>query len=195
MDDNKIDVAFIQSLEGFELVGYVPHVTGSNSGITIAGGVDLGQMDERMLTALEIPERMKNKLRPYLGKTRMKAKVFLDTFPLKLSERDAKALDTAVKDYLFKNIINVFNSRSGFKFHTLPEAMQTVYMSVAWQYGPVLWRRTPKFWLAVQRQEWETVEAELRDFGDDYPTRRNKEADYLRKNLIEISEAKFVETA
>jgi GH24 family phage-related lysozyme (muramidase) len=57
-----------------------------------------------------------------------------------------------------------------------------VVASVAFQYGD-LSRRTPNFWRQVTSGDWDAALNNLRHFGDKYPTRRNKEADLLAKDL------------
>jgi hypothetical protein len=182
---NNIDWEFIQSLEGFELIGYVPDPSGSISGVTIASGIDLGQMSVSQLDALEIKQALKNKLAHYLGRKQWDAKMYLNSTPLKVTEAEALALDKAVKAQKLPDIMYTYNARSGGKFTDLPPAAQTVYFSVAWQYGPALPRRTPRFFNAMANHDFTRVISELRNFGDRYPTRRRKEADYLEKGLQE----------
>ena len=56
--------------------------------------------------------------------------------------------------------------------------MRATITSVQYQYGN-LEKRTPKFWGHVTKQDWDSAIKELRDFGDDYGKRRNREADLL----------------
>ena len=55
-------------------------------------------------------------------------------------------------------------------FNDLTSAQQTIIASVGFQYGN--FDRTPKFWSAIVAGDWETVEKELRNFGDNYSKRR-----------------------
>ena len=64
-------------------------------------------------------------------------------------------------------------------FHDLSDECQTVVASVAFQYGR-LEVATPNFWRQVTTGYWLAALENLRDFGDRYPTRRNKEADLLQ---------------
>ncbi|MCZ6804491.1 MAG: pesticin C-terminus-like muramidase [Proteobacteria bacterium] len=59
---------------------------------------------------------------------------------------------------------------------------QTVVASVAFQYGD-LESRTPNYWQQVTTGDWPAALYNLRNFGDRYPTRRNKEADLLESWL------------
>ncbi len=64
-----VDWAFISAREGGQVLkGYVPNATGSQSGVTISTGVDLGQRSESDIDALDIPADLKTKLKPYCGK-------------------------------------------------------------------------------------------------------------------------------
>lgn len=63
-------------------------------------------------------------------------------------------------------------------FFDLPAEAQTVIASVAFQYGD-LSIAAPRFWRAVCKQDWHAAIAELRDFGDEYHSRRHLEADLL----------------
>ena len=75
----------------------------------------------------------------------------------------------------------IFNLGAGkLEFGQLTDAQKTVITSVLFQYGSP--RRTPNFWRKVTNQDWAGAEAELRNFGDKYPTRRNKEADLLKND-------------
>jgi hypothetical protein len=66
---DKIDYDFISKLEGGrQTTGYVPDTNTSQSGVTIATGFDLGQRNENDLIALNLPQSLIDKLKPYLGK-------------------------------------------------------------------------------------------------------------------------------
>ena len=55
--------------------------------------------------------------------------------------------------------------------------------SVSFQYGVALNRRTPNFWWQITNGDWDGALANLRNFGDRYDTRRNKEADLLAPTI------------
>jgi hypothetical protein len=68
MADPDVDFGFISQLEGGQqLVGKVPNAQTSQSGVTVATGVDIGQMSVQGIDALDIPSDLKDKLRPYAG--------------------------------------------------------------------------------------------------------------------------------
>ena len=176
---------FISQLEGGQqLKGYVPAVEESKSGVTIATGVDLGQRSEDSINALAISRQLKTKLRPYVGLKKQDAVNFLAQHPLTISKEEADALDRASKEGSVSEVRDrydraIANNPTAPKFNDLSEEAQTVICSVAFQYGSNLETRTPRFWRACTERRWRDVLSELRAFGDDYPTRRNKEADLL----------------
>ncbi len=178
-----IDWDFISSLEGGQrLAGYVPAADVSESGVTIATGIDLGQRTEGSIDALAIPDQLKTKLKPYAGLKKQEAVEFLAQHPLAISEEDANAMDRAIKEVSVAEVRERYDQAvagepSSPNFDDLSDRAQTVICSVAFQYGSNLERRTPRFWRACTQRRWNDIVAELRDFGDDYPTRRNKEAD------------------
>ena len=53
---------------------------------------------------------------------------------------------------------------------------------MAFQYGD-LKTKTPKFYKLALAGDWQGVYNVLMDFEDNYPTRREKEAAYLKKYL------------
>ena len=172
-----IDWAFIGSLEGQSVLdGYVPDPNGSQSGVTVATGVDLGQMDKEALRALELPIALARKLAPYVGLKGAMATMALASMPLSLTPDEAATLDGAARYPDTHGLIERYGEAA---WARLPDAAQTVLASVAFQYGPGLAARCPRFWAAACKQDWPDVIAELRAFGDRYPTRRSKEADYL----------------
>ena len=180
---------FISELEGGQaLEGYVPEPEASNSGVTIATGVDLGQMTEDSIDALPVPATLQDKLMPYAELKKQIAVAFLARRPLTISEEEADALDRAVKGKTVASIRRRYDEATVgnpdlLPFDGLPDEAQTVICSVAFQYGPNLTRRTPRFWRACAEQRWRDTLIELRAFGDAYPTRRNKEADFLEGSL------------
>ena len=176
----NIDWDFISELEGGQILeGYVPAVEKSQSGVTIATGVDLGQKSEASIDALAIPDTLKAKLKPYAGMKKRTALDFLNENPLSITAEEASALDRAIKQGSAAAVRERYNQavpQSSPRFDDLSQETQTVICSVAFQYGSNLERRTPNFWRACTAGRWDDLLAELRDFGDDYPTRRKKEA-------------------
>lgn len=183
--NHDIDFEFISRLEGSRITkGYVPDISGSESGVTVATGVDLGQWNREQLKDIGVPENLLNKLEPYLGLERYNAANKLEEKPLKLTKEEAKILDKRIKNHFSEELIEHYNNYSDVKFKNLEPQKQTVVCSVAFQYGIYLNDATPNFWGQVTNQEWNKALANLREFGDDYDTRRNKEADLLEKALV-----------
>lgn len=183
---NKIDYKFISDLEGgSKIKGYVPASAVSKSGVTIATGFDLGQRNISDLTSLGLAETLKKKFKPYLGKTKEDAKAELKKTPLTITAIEASSIDKAVKKKHVSSLILKYNSSSENtdkkKFSELPKEAQTVIASVSFQYGVNLNARAPKFWKAVTKQNWTEAITILKKFGDNYPTRRGKEAKLLEK--------------
>lgn len=175
-----INWKFIAAREGNRvLFGYVPNPQTSNSGVTIATGVDLGQMSQQEIRNFMLPNYMVEKLLPYAGLKKLDAVNFLLEHPLRLTPIEAADLDEVVMYRHVKTIKNIYNM-TGTWFDNLPDEAQTVIASVAYQYGD-LPRKCPKFWKAVTAQDWKAAVHELRNFGDDYETRRNIEADLLER--------------
>lgn len=178
-----IDWIFIGTLEGQSvLTGYVPDAGGSDSGVTIATGVDLGQLTVEELAAFNLPTPLWVRLLPYVGLRGAAAVNFLGLNPLTITREQSDLLDAADRQPVIGALRAYWSRavRAGAPlFDALPDAPQTVVASVAFQYGPDLRRRCPRFWRDVTACDWRATIAELDNFGDAYPTRRKREAAYL----------------
>jgi hypothetical protein len=80
-------------------------------------------------------------------------------------------------------LVSAFNQASSTDFQSLPYEAQTVIIDVSHQYGPGLSNATPNFWNQVTSGAWTDAYNNLRNFGDDYTTRRNDEADLLKQAI------------
>lgn len=179
--DNRIDANFIADREGAALPnGYVPS---SNSGVTVATGVDLGQRNITDLQRLGLPQPLITKLTPYLGLKGSAASAYLASNPLTLTSGQVATLDSRVHTEIYAELMVNFEAGSAFRFMRLPAAAQTVLASVALQYGAALQYRTPSFFSAMRQGRWQDAVNELRNFGDAFPTRRNLEADVLESAI------------
>ena len=180
----NVDFDFIKQREGYETKMYLPvdskgKVLG-RSGPTIASGFDLGQRKESDLKGL--PLALVTKLKPYLGKTGASAKTYVKTNPLTLTSKEIDLINKFAKKQEVDRLKKAWeNSTSSVAFDDLTKEQATVVASVAFQYGN-LSTKTPKFWKYVTDGNWVKAEAELRSFGDKYPTRRTAEADFLAGN-------------
>lgn len=177
--ENRIDAGFISDREGdSHTTGYVP--TGGDSGVTIGVGVDLGQRNVADLQRLGLRQPMINTLTPYLGLQGNAARTYLASHPLTLTAGQVDVLNRATHTEIYSDLQRNYEASSSFRFFRLPAAAQTVLASVALQYGANLGVETPAFFSAMRQGRWQDAVNELRDFGDDYPTRRNLEADVLQ---------------
>ncbi|MFP7672701.1 pesticin C-terminus-like muramidase [Marivita sp. S0852] len=191
-----IDWNFIARQEGEAVTtGYVPmNAQGAvfgQSGVTIATGFDIGQHSISDLNRLfgQHPDIIAL-LTPYVGLKRMRAVEALRAQPLTITDAQASIIDRAVKTAKARAIATTYDAavastfrptrqqRTAPTFRSLPREAQTVIMSVAFQYGS-LPTRTPTFWRYAVQQDWRSMERELRNFGDEYTSRRIREADYL----------------
>lgn len=173
-----IDFSLIAEFEGNELNGYVPDPEGSQSGVTIASGFDIGQRSvEEIENAFE-PE-LAEKLLPYIGKKKHEAAEFLAGMPLQISAEEAETINQFSHSNAQDRLVKLWNnSDAEVDFDDLSDECQTVLASVAFQYGN-LSTRTPNFWNQVTAGDWDSAVDNLRNFGDKYSTRRNREADRL----------------
>lgn len=192
----NIDWDFIGQAEGVgKLDGYVPNPKGSKSGVTIGTGVDLGARNMGDLNRLGLPDSLKEKLAPYLGKKKQEAVAFLKEHPLRLTQNEAALLDRAVKQQSLDSLVKTYNaavaaknatdkSKRRLPFEQLPREMQTVLASVHFQYGSL--QATPGFFKQVVDQRWSDAKANLLNFGDAYPSRRKREAALLDRAPLNI---------
>lgn len=179
-----IDFKFISALEGGSiLTGYVPNPDSSKSGVTCATGFDLGCRTLGDLVGMDLPPGLITKLAPYLGAKKYAAVAVLKERPLRITPGESKLIDAASHKSATAAIQRAYDKASKTRFADLPEAARTVIASVAFQYGTNLAKATPKFWAAVTKKNWALAVKILEDFGDDYPTRRRKEAALLKECL------------
>ena len=193
-----IDWTFISQLEGGQVLhGYVPDAANSRSGVTIATGFDLGGRTRAgMRTLLGDDHSVIPKVTPYLGLRGPDAVAALAAAPLHITASEAGDIDRAAKAGALNRLrrqydTDVAAANQGraagdrlLAFNAIPDRAQTVIASVTFQYGTP-WARTPNFWQLAVSQDWAAVEQELRNFGDRYPTRRRREAEYLAPIVLE----------
>jgi hypothetical protein len=187
-DGSKTDIdwSFISAREGGQvLTGYVPDAAGSQSGVTIGTGVDLGQRGNSDIDALGISADLKTKLKPYTGKKTKDATDYLKKNPLAITGDDATSLDKAIKQPLLDKLIAAYDAAvdkantadqcKRVHFNDLPQGVQTALASANFQYGS-LPGSTPNYWKQVTEQRWKDASDNLKKFGDAYPSRRKLEA-------------------
>ncbi|WP_024602996.1 pesticin C-terminus-like muramidase [Pseudoalteromonas sp. TB41] len=183
MNNIKVNYSFISELEGgAQLKGYVPDAANSRSGVTIATGFDIGQRSREDLERMFFIARpsLIDKLVPYCEQHGEHAEMMLKLMPLKVTEDEATLIDRCAKFESLFLLVEKYNQHSAIKFEQLPEPMQTVIASVAFQYGNLA-KRCPNFWRTAITQNTKAMIDELVDFGDRYTTRRWREASYLKQ--------------
>lgn len=177
---DKVNWNFISELEGKAVdTAYVPS---DNSGVTIGTGVDLKMKNAEFLETLGVPLDIIEVLEPYFGLRGEKAGKYLKDNPLVLSPVDVKILDEAIQKYHANKIKSDYEKDSGKSWSDLTSNQQTVITSVGFQYGNMK-HKTPNFWNGVISNDWKAVTNELLDFGDNYSTRRKKEAKLLNSKI------------
>jgi type VI secretion system secreted protein VgrG len=176
--NSNIDFDFILEQEGFETQGYVPEVTRSKSGVTIASGFDLGARNENDLKGL--PQDIIDTLKPYLGVKGTEAENIAGA--LNITEEQGKIINEFAKKQAVKNLKTKWEETTKTSFDKLPKEKATVLASVAFQYGD-LESQTPNFWRQTTNNQWMEAYNNLLNFGDIYKSRREREAEYLKAAL------------
>jgi hypothetical protein len=178
-----IDWLFISAREGGQaLHGYVPKAVagGDKSGVTIGDGIDLGYYENKAFETL--PSPLQDRLLPYLDLIGARARAALAQRPLTVTLDEAVLIETPKRQAMAAELSRRYLRSAASPFESLPDAAQTVMMSVTWQYGTP-WARCPHFWNLCCAQDWPAVHAELMHFGDAYASRRELEAAYLKHGL------------
>lgn len=189
-----VDWGFITNNEGMELNGYVPvdaktKLPLDQSGVTIAAGFDLGQRNADDLKALNLRPELIQKLTPYLGLRRGDAQAALKT-SLAITNDEAQAVNRAVKDHFYKDVVGKYDAATARnygegqapKFDGLPREAQTAILSTAYQYGDLA-SETPNYWKQITNGDWQGAHGNLMAFGDDYDSRRKREAAKLKEAI------------
>ena len=181
----SVDWGFITQNEGGQiLVGYTLNPQQfPNAGLTIATGVDIGQMSQAQVAALPIDAAAQAMLTPFAGLVGQAAVNALQAYeaahgetPPTLTQADANALDNVTQQATYNAIVNEYDAASGGDFADLPSGAQTAIIDVAYQYGTNLAARTPNFWSDVTSGNWAAAINELNNFGDNFAPRRQAEA-------------------
>lgn len=190
---SNIDWDFIKKLEGNSLTGVVPDAEGSQSGVTIASGFDLGARGLSDLSGL--PQDIIDLLTPYLGYKGAEAQEIAGN--LKVSDDQANIINEFSKSEATSKLSQKWKEKTGQDFSDLPKNKATVIASVAFQYGDLA-TKAPNFWRQVTSDDWDGAIKNLRDFKDSYGSRRNLEADFFEagsKKKSELTNQQLVEQA
>ena len=176
---SNIDFGFIAQQEGDKSSMYIPMEDGKamdSSGPTVGMGVDFGQKSPRELEGL--PQELRTKLEPYTNMRGQEAVNFVRNNPLTLSGEERQIVNAWSKQAETSRVISLWERDSDIPWSSLTPQQATAVASVMYQYGSYR-VRTPSFWRAATSGDWSAVERELRNFGDSYGARRNREANYL----------------
>ena len=182
---SNVDFDFIMAQEGFKKTAYVPRDKKDkskaleNSGVTIASGFDLGQRNIGDLKGLSTS--LVNKLSPYLGLKKQDAIDAIDAIkgtPLTITLAEANDINAFAKKTELDRLIKRWDSTSNTKWDDLTKEQATAVASVGFQYGNLA-TETPRFWGFATDGDWDNVSKELRNFKDEYKSRRKREANYL----------------
>ena len=179
---SNVDFDFIMEQEGFKKTAYVPRdkkdksKAAENSGVTIASGFDLGQRNIGDLKGLST--NLINKLTPYLGLKKQDAIDAVKANPLTITLAEANDINAFAKKTELDRLIKRWDSTSNIKWDNLTKEQATAVASVGFQYGNLA-KKTPRFWGFATNGDWDNVSKELRNFKDDYKSRRKREANYL----------------
>lgn len=178
---SDVDWNTIQKFEGGnQQQGYVPR--SGRSGVTVGAGFDVGQRNN--LNGLS-PET-KEILQPFVGAKRDKAEQLLaQRGGVRLSPEQTEEVTNFAKNETEQKMKDEWAKISSVPFEQLTPAQKTVLASVMHQYGT--FQRTPRFSQFAGKGQWDKVVKELRNFKDEYPTRRNREADYLQSSLNKVA--------
>jgi len=185
----QVNMEFLRMSEGFETEGYVPRSGEQvldSSGVTIGTGLDLGTKNMDYFKDFENKETLK-KMEAYFGMQGLAAYNFEQENPLSLTREEAVEVDNYVKGRELESIENSFLALTGKELSSMPPRLQTVIADLQFQYGSN-YNRTPKFREIIKdiaedpqdAQSYMPLMSELRDFGDKYDTRRNREADLIQ---------------
>lgn len=204
-----IDLEFLGKREGYSTEGYIPvKGKGSNytsssgsgsiagvSGVTIAGGLDLGQ--RKNLDDLDIPDSIKEKLSPYLNLKKEKALDKLRKVPLNLTKEEAKLVKEATEESYYNQVRDHFNSRNknARSFESLPDPVKTALYSLYYNQGSLGPKTIEK---ASNDDDYTDLIEEFRNYYTKgskadkgfQGERRKIEADYMENMLKKFSKYK-----
>ncbi len=175
----NINWQFISELEGKAInTAYVPD---NNSGVTIGTGFDLKEKNADLLEEMGISQETTSLLSQFFGMSGAQAKEASTGFTL--TDNQVKEIDKASHEWYAKQVIKTYNKHNPVKpFEELSRAEQTVLVSVGFQHGTSFTRTDGSdmnFIKQAASGDWDAVLENLKNFGDKFPTRRNKEAKLL----------------
>ena len=174
---------FLLVEEGYTERGYIPNNDGiviGQSGLTVAAGVDVGQMGHIEFSKLPLSIFGREALKPFVGLRGLDAmRAFERNNKVHISVADAEALS----NYMFDKVID--DVREYWQiFNYLPHQAQTVLVSLAYNLGL---KGSPSTSGKIAGELYEHAAAELRNPDEwanrELDARRNREADLLEEIL------------
>ena len=139
-NENQIRYDIIARFEGKAIQqGYVPQNRQGQalgqSGVTIGTGFDLGNRTVDELQRMGFDDNLITKLSPYIGLKKQEAINFLNDNPLRLSREETNTIDRLEKQDRTISLAAKYQSVTGKNFFELDRNLQTVYFSIATQFG------------------------------------------------------------
>ncbi|WP_306553903.1 pesticin C-terminus-like muramidase [Acidovorax sp.] len=187
----NIDFSAVAQFEGGQMLkGYVPMSDGrvlGRSGVTIATGYDIGQMNKMQLKELGFAKDLEDRLRPYTSLTKTDAVDFLNNNPLSVTRAEAMQIDFAVKAMHLGAAIQAWNDSDPTEnFADLTRAQQTVLFSRTFHQGVGMPATSVAqgFYSAALQGRWVQAETALRAYDVTakwYKSRVGAEANLLLK--------------
>ncbi|MEF3075926.1 pesticin C-terminus-like muramidase [Methylobacter sp. Wu1] len=154
----------------------------NRSGVTVAAGVDLGQKSEREINELvdggvsgaglldaEQAQALKDKLKPYAGKTRAEACQYLRMHPLTLSQNEVDTLNYSSIKSKLKEASRQYDRRrdlvNGVAFSELDSVEQTTVFSKVYHTGQI----QEELAKAISIRDQNEIFTRLRERDREYP--------------------------
>lgn len=171
----NIDSKWLSNNEGGQRKdGYtLPPNQFPHSGVTVGTGVDLAQHTASELQSWGLDQATIDQLQPYLatgpGQQGPEGQAAVDALSanggLTLTQAQADALDSGAFTSIAMQVAANYNAANpGVNdFTSLPSAVQTVLVDIAYKYGPA---GAPSFMSDADYGNWANAVAELQNFGD-----------------------------
>lgn len=185
IQNTKINREFLHRMEGSILKGYVPLPKTTKSGVTIASGFDVGQLNLQAFNKLPISDALKAKLKPYVGLKKFAAVNYLKAHPLTITPAEMQELNNVAANMILQPLVKSYDKASKTPFVDLPPEAQTALFSFAYQYGSGFMYKsgTRQLWNYYVAQNWSKVKQTLHSFKL-YAPRRRQEAKLINELAI-----------
>lgn len=172
---------FLLVEEGYTINGYIPNNNGvviGRSGLTIAAGVDVGQLGRAAFNAIPMSTTARESLLPFVGVSGDEAMRLLKRFgKADISVADAEAISNYMFDRVVTNVAGKYPT-----FNRLPPPAQTVMVSLAYNLGL---NGSPSTSGKIARRDYAGAVTELRNPNEwanrELDGRRNREADLIQE--------------